>query len=46
MPLGDNKPIKSLKVYSHFFKLHRSYSISFNFANLGEVFFGIVSIVI
>ena len=35
-----------LKVYSHHFKLHRSYSISFNFAYLGEIFFGTVSIVI
>ena len=35
-----------VKVYSHYFKLHRSYSISFNLANLGEIFFGTVSIVI
>ena len=27
-------------------KLHRSHSISFNLANLGEIFFGTVSIVI
>ena len=30
-----------VKVYSHYFKLHRSYSISFNLANL---FFGTVSV--
>ena len=35
-----------LKVYLHYFKLHRSYSISLNLANLGEIFFGIVSIII
>ena len=35
-----------LKVYSHYFKLHQSYSVSFNFKNLGEIFFGTVSIVI
>ena len=35
-----------LKVYSHYFKLHRSYSISFNLANLGKIFPGTVSIVI
>ena len=34
-----------LKVYLHYFKLHRSYSISFNLADLGEIFFGTVSIV-
>ena len=46
--LDDNKPIKPLKSlrYSHYFKLHRSYSISFNLANLGEIFFWTVSIVI
>ena len=37
---------KSLKVHSHYFKLHRSYPNSFNLANLGEIFFGTVSIVI
>ena len=31
-----------LKVYSHYFKPHQSYSISFNLANLGKVFFGAV----
>ena len=36
----------SLKVFSHYFKLYRSYSVSFNLANLGEIFFGTVSIVI
>ena len=44
--LDDNKLIKSLKVYSHYFKPYRSYSISFNLANLGEIFFGTVSIII
>ena len=45
--LDDSKPKKSLKkVYSHYFKLHRSYSISFNLANLGEIFFGTKSNVI
>ena len=41
--LDDNKPIKSLtcKSLSHYFKLHRSYSISFNLANL---FFGTISV--
>ena len=43
--LDDNKPLSDLKVYLHYFKLHRSYSISFNLANLGEIFFGTVSIV-
>ena len=42
--LDDNKPKKLLK--SLFALLHRSYSISFNLANLGEIFFGTVSIVI
>ena len=37
---------KFLVVYSHYFKLHRSYSISFKLANLGEIFSGTVSIVI
>ena len=41
---GDIKPIKP--VYSHYFKLHQSYSISFNLANLGEIFFETLSIVI
>ena len=37
--LDDNKPkIHLKKVNSHCFKLHRSYSISFNFSNLGEIF--------
>ena len=44
--LDDNKPISHLKVYSHYFKLHRSYSVSFNLANLGAIFFGTLSIVI
>ena len=35
-----------LKVYSHYFKLHRFYSISFNLFNLCEIFFRTVSIVI
>ena len=34
---------RHLKVYNHYFKLHRSYSISLNLENLGEVFFGTVS---
>ena len=38
--LYDNKPKKHLKVYSHYFKLHRSYSISFNLANYGEISLG------
>ena len=33
-----------LKVYSHYFKLHRSFSISFNLANLGEIFFGTIHV--
>ena len=37
---------KFLVVYSNYFKLHRSYSISFKLANLGEIFSGTVSIVI
>ena len=40
--LDDNKPKSRLKVYSHYFKLHRSFSISFNLASLGEIFFGTV----
>ena len=42
----DNKPIKPLKSTSdsHYYKLHRSYSVSFNLANLGEIFFGTISI--
>ena len=44
--LDNHKPKKSLKVHSHYFKLHRSYSNSFNLANLGEIFFGTVSILI
>ena len=44
--LDDNKPKKSLKVHSHYFKLHRSYSNSFNLANVGEIFLGTVSILI
>ena len=39
--LDDNN-----EVYSHYFRLHRSHSIPFNLANLGEIFFGTVSIVI
>ena len=31
---------RHLKVNSRCFKLHRSYSISFNFANIGEIFSG------
>ena len=44
MFLDDSKPIKLLKIYSHYFILRRSYSVSFNLANLGEIFFGTVSI--
>ena len=43
--LDDNK-LSHLKAYLHYFKLHQSYLISFNLANLGEIFFGTVSIVI
>ena len=44
--LDDNKPISDLKkVYLHYFKLHRSYSISFKLENVDEIFFGTVSIV-
>ena len=35
-----------LKVAEHYFKLYRSYSISHNLANLGEMFFGTLSTVI
>ena len=35
-----------MSLNSLFAQLHRSYSISFNLANLGEIFFGTVSIVI
>ena len=47
--LDDNKPIKSLfshSVYSQYFKLHRSYSTSFNLANLCGTLFWTVSIAI
>ena len=44
--LDDNKPISHLKVHSHYFELHRSYSISFNLESVDEIFFGTVSIVI
>ena len=44
--LDDNKPISDLKVYLHYFKLHRSYSISFKLENVDEIFFGTVSIVV
>ena len=44
--LDDNKPRKSPKILILcYFKLHRSYSISFNLANLGEIFIGIISVV-
>ena len=33
--LDDNKLKSHLKHYSHYFKLHRSYSFSFNLANRG-----------
>ena len=36
--LDDNKPKIHLKVNSHCFKLHRSFSISFNLSNVGEIF--------
>ena len=36
--LDDNKPISDLKVYLHYFKLHRSYSISFKLENVDENF--------
>ena len=44
--LDDNKLISHLKVHSYYFKLHRSYSNSFNLANFGEIFFATVSIVL
>ena len=44
--LDDNKPISDLKVYLHYSKLHRSYSISFKLENVDEIFFGAVSIVV
>ena len=44
--LDDNKPKKSLKSLSALFQTYPSYSISFNLANLGEIFFGNDSIVI
>ena len=40
--LDDNKP-KTYKANSHCFKLRRSYSISFNLSNDGEIFWGIRS---
>ena len=36
--LDDNKPKRHLQVDSHCFKLHRSYLISFNLSNVGEIF--------
>ena len=36
--LDDNKLKIDLKFNSHCFKLHRSYSISFNLSNVGEIF--------
>ena len=36
--LDDNKPKRHLKVDSHCFKLHRSYLVSFNLSNVGEIF--------
>ena len=44
--LDDNKPISDLKVYLHYSKLHRSYSVSFKLGNVDEIFFGTVSIVV
>ena len=35
--LDDNKPKIHLKENSPYFKLHRSYSISFNLSNLGGI---------
>ena len=35
-----------LQVYSQYFKLHRSYSVSFNLENLDEIFFGTICNVI
>ena len=38
--LDDNKPkiLLKRKLLLHCFKLHRSYSISFNLSNVGEIF--------
>ena len=38
--LDDNKPktLTEKKVNSHCFKLHQSYSVSFNMSNVGEIF--------
>ena len=36
--LDNNKPKTSLKVNSHWFKIHQSYSISFNLSNVSEIF--------
>jgi len=38
--LDDNKPKTSLKVNSHWFKIHQSYSISFNLSNVSDIFWG------
>ena len=41
--LDANKAKSHLKVHSHYFKLHRSYSVSFNLLNLCEILFRTVS---
>ena len=45
--LDDNKPVKSLKSLFALFQISPIlFNILFNFANLGEIFFRTVSIVI
>ena len=45
--LDDNKPLKSLKSLFALFQISPIlFNILFNLANLGEIFFGTVSIVI
>ena len=45
--LDDNKPVKSLKSLFALFQISLIlFNILFNLANLGEIFFGTVSIVI
>ena len=45
--LDDNKPVKSLKSLFALFQISPIlFNILFNLANLGEIFFGTVSIVI
>ena len=45
--LDDNKPVKSLKSLFALFQISPIlFNILFNLANLGEIFFGTVSIII